>query len=272
MRGLLERKIMVNWVVQTNLGKHYSDDIEQACKSLGLNFTGLSVIPFDSSVPSVSTDSPTIFYGATRWISNIYESNKWNPGVFFNPESIFTLWSRKYGKHTLNYNAEVSTITKLGQQIRAGRSWKDNLIFIRPVSDQKEFAGDVISVSEIDEWSQKLMIDVPDFGEVPVIISEPVGIAHEWRLFIVDGKVSSGSHYRASHKLKTDPLVPKDVSDFALKMAEKYTPSPVFVMDIGESGDELYVIEIGCFNSAGFYDANVEKIVYDVSKYVEKNK
>ena len=37
-------------------------------------------------------------------------------------------------------------------------------------------------------------------------------------------------------------------------------------MDIGQSNN-LYVIEVGCFNSAGFYAANIEDIVKSVSAY-----
>ena len=259
----------INWVVQANLGGHYVQDLRDVCDNLELQFTGIDVIPFDNALPDVSNDKPTVFYGATRWVSNIYEHNKWNPGVFFNPKSVFTLWSNKYGAKCLNYGAELTTLNKLGAELKDGRrfGYETDSIFIRPVSDQKEFAGDVIAESKIEEWSQKVMTDVPDFGEVPIIVSKPYGIAHEWRLFIVDGKVSSGSHYRSYYHLKTDPYIPKEVSDFALKRVAEYSPSPVFVMDIGESGGELYVVEIGCFNSAGFYDSDLEKIVYDVSRY-----
>jgi hypothetical protein len=41
-------------------------------------------------------------------------------------------------------------------------------------------------------------------------------------------------------------------------------------MDIGESNKNLYVIEIGCLNSAGFYASNIDKIVCEVSNYLEK--
>ena len=33
------------------------------------------------------------------------------------------------------------------------------------------------------------------------------------------------------------------------------------------SGGELYVIENGCFNSAGFYAADVAKVVNDILEY-----
>ena len=206
----------VRWVVQTNLGKHYSEDLERACANLGLPFIPVQAIPFSDELPDIDSSEPTVFYGATRWITNIYNSQKWVPGAFFNPRSVFTRWSKKYGKHVLNSDAKVTTLIKLAKENRP----------------------------------------------------EPVGIAHEWRLFIVNGRVSSGSHYRRYHKLKEDPYIPPEVIKFAEARCWEYMPTEVFVMDIGESAGNLYIIEIGCFNSAGFYASDVEKIIKDISDHV----
>lgn len=260
---------MIRWVVQTNLGKQYAEDLELACKKLDYEFKPVLIIPFcDRISDDIDNNKPTIFYGATRWIDNIYKQNIWKPGVFFNPKSIYSLWSQKYGEHSLNYGARQTTLAELSKENHP----QDELMFIRPVSDQKEFAGDVMKFRHIKQWSNKLTRDSDiDLDTVPIITASPVGIAHEWRLFIVDGKVSSGSHYRTYHKFQTSSDVPKEVIEFAEERTKEYSPAPVFVMDIGKSGDALYVIEIGCFNSAGFYDSDVEKIVYDVSQYIIEN-
>jgi hypothetical protein len=59
------------------------------------------------------------------------------------------------------------------------------------------------------------------------------------------------------------------VIDFAEEQAKVYSPADVFVMDVCKSGDGLYVIEIGCFNSAGFYASDLEAIMCQVSEHVE---
>jgi len=256
----------VTWVVQTNMGGHYTEDLMSACKNLGLKFIADEVIPFSDNLPNVPNRSPTIFYGATRWINNIYENNIWSPGVFFNPESVFTLWRKKYGIKTLNWDGRVTTLNKLASQPYDS----ERLLFIRPVSDQKEFAGNVMPFKEIKEWDKRIQTDVPDFGNLPIVVAEPVGISHEWRLFVVNGKISSGSHYREHQKLTIHSDIPKEVIEFAEKRIKEYSPAPVFVMDIGQSVN-LYVIEIGCFNSAGFYATDVEKVVCDVSKFISEN-
>jgi hypothetical protein len=39
------------------------------------------------------------------------------------------------------------------------------------------------------------------------------------------------------------------------------------VMDICQTGDNYYIVECGCLNSAGFYHADIEAIVSGVTAY-----
>jgi hypothetical protein len=55
---------------------------------------------------------------------------------------------------------------------------------------------------------------------------------------------------------------------FVEDMCKIWTPAEVFVMDIGESLKNLYVIECNCFNSSGFYKSDLDKIIKDVSDFV----
>lgn len=261
----------IRWVVQTNLGKSYSEDLLNACSNLGIEFVPTQAIPFSDELPDVPNDKPAIFYGATRWINNIYLNNKWRPGVFFNPDSILPKWVAAYGHNALNYGAKITTLDRLKAEIDDGQYWEDRTFFLRPISDQKEFAGQVISAVGIWDWMNRVQTDVPDFGKTKIAVAEPVGIEREWRTFIVNGRVSSGSQYRRYGNSDVKCKLPKEVIDFAEARAKEYSPSPVFVMDIGRSNDNLYVIEIGCFNSAGFYASSVDTIVKDVSEYVLEN-
>jgi ATP-grasp domain, R2K clade family 3 len=54
------------------------------------------------------------------------------------------------------------------------------------------------------------------------------------------------------------------------KLSVYLTINNVFVLDIGESDKHLFVIECNCFNSSGFYQSNIEKIIVDISNYMER--
>jgi hypothetical protein len=256
---------MVKWMVQNNFRSEPGDTekIEEACKKYGFEFQGVKVIPFSGEIPEVSKDM--IFYGGTGWINNIYNKHPDLPGIFFNPKSVFTYWIEKYGENALNFGAKETTLEEVSEEDHPD----DKPFFIRPVRDLKEFNGGVMYFRDIRDWSNKVYCVAEDYGKIPIVVGEPFRIAHEWRLFIVNGKVITGSHYRLYSISQINPDVPQRVIDFAESQAEVYSPTAAFVMDVGESNKNLYVIEVGCLNSAGFYDSDINKIVYEVSNLLD---
>lgn len=266
----------MRWVAQINLSAQYSSDLESACATLGYNFIPVKVIPFSEEIPDVDTNDVTVFYGATNWINSVYMNNIWNPGVFFNPESIFSLWDKNYGERSLNSGAHICTLNGWSRAVKDGDLWKcdpDELHFVRPTSDNKEFAGQVLSNMDIVNWKQKLTGDLESFGEIPIVLSTPYTLRAEWRCFVINGECNHISYYRKEGRpfrqicnLKNNTNIFKRIKTFSENMAEQYSPEKVFVMDICETGNELYIVEIGCFNSAGFYDVNLELLIKEVSE------
>lgn len=256
---------MLRWAIQANLVNLADlDKLMQACAEHGLPAVTFETIPFSNQPPDLDSNLPTIFYGSTGCMSNIWQASKWNPGVFFDPERFsFPEWGRAYGSACLNSEAHESTLKALAQETHP----EDRLFFLRPIHDDKSFAGEVMSFAEIQRWVKELDQTVLS-PETQILVAEPVGIAHEWRLFMVDSRFSTGSHYRTRQRLDVYPDVPDEVVAFAENLARQWRPAPVFVMDVASSGEQLYLVEINCFNSAGFYASDVAKLVGDVSRYV----
>ena len=257
---------MLRWAIQSNLVN--AIDLEKllaACRQHGLPAVTFETIPFSNQLPDLDADQPTVFYGSTGCMSNIREAAKWTPGVFFDPQKFsFPEWSRAYGSACLNAEAQQITLAELAEQTHAA----DQVFFLRPIHDDKSFAGEVMSFGEIQKWVAELDQTVLS-PQTPILVAEPVGITHEWRLFVVNGKVSTGSRYRTRHQLDVRAEVPDEVREFAEKLAGQWQPAPVFVLDLASSGDQLYLVEINCFNSAGFYASDVAKLVGDVSRFVD---
>ncbi len=254
---------MIKWIVQNNFKIDQGDEkwIRNACEKFGFSYEGFKVIPF-SDVVLDKPDNLTIFYGGTGWINKIYDKYPDTLGIFFNPESTFPYWVDKYKENAINYGALVTTFEDVVKE-----SFSDHKkFFIRPTSDLKEFSGGIMSFGDIKDWSKKIFTDVPDLGKLPIVVGEPYGLAYEWRLFIIDGKVCTASQYRTYYVRNTKPGAPDDVIEFAEAQAKIYSPARVFVMDVCKSAGKPYIIEVGCINSAGFYDCDINKIVHDVSK------
>ena len=261
----------VKWVVQSNLGS--SDDIEKLCTScddLGIPCEKVRAIPFSDELPDVAVGDLTVFYGSTNFIGNIYRSNRWTPGVYFDEDTFkYSCWQKQYGERLLNSNAELITIKEFAE----GNHKYAGEIFVRPDEDSKAFAGEIVEPEKFKEWCRGISSadDLSIKSDTRILIAEPVRLEFEWRLFVVDKRVSSGSQYRQDFRMSVCPDVPQRVVDFVESLSREWVPSDVFVMDIAESGGELFVIEINCMNSCGFYANDVQKIVQDVSRFIYSN-
>lgn len=59
-----------------------------------------------------------------------------------------------------------------------------------------------------------------------------------------------------------------EVISFAEARCQKYVPHEIFVMDVCQSADQYYILECGCLNAAGFYEADVYAIVRAVTAHI----
>ena len=111
-----------------------------------------------------------------------------------------------------------------------------------------------------------------DLNEDTEILVAPASrIDYEWRMFVVDNEVVSGSQYRKNHVLKKSSDVPEEVYDYVRECIEIWQPAPFFVMDICQVNKDLNILEIGDFHSAGWYESDKKAIIKAVSEYSLKS-
>lgn len=194
----------------------------------------------------------------------MHRSGRWVPGVFFDEQAFqFTHTLQQYGDECLNSDARVTTMAELAALDLAD----DVRLFVRPVADLKEFAGTEFTLGDYRSWYARLAGGDFDLcPDTPIIAASIKPIEHEWRLFLVDGRVVAGSHYRSHGELQVSPEIPPEVRVYAEQMAAVWSPSAVFVLDVAQSQGRLCVIEINGFNSSGFYASNIQDIVEAVSE------
>ncbi len=263
----------VRWVVQSNLlSENDIDSIRSACEKCGADFQPVQVIPFSDALPEFTVDDKVnIYYGSTTFISRVDDALKFPDGVFF-CHTAFQMdnYNAKWGQHMLNIDAKLTT---LNECLEGGVPTGDN--FARPVADDKSFAGEVMKREELLEWAERVKSNaavekehgnVPTLdGDTPIMVGPALRVEKEWRNFIVDEKVIASTLYRKEHKLFKLREAPQDMIDFVHDRCGEYVPHRIFVMDIALCGNSYYIVECGCFNSAGFYAADVDEIVKVVS-------
>jgi hypothetical protein len=257
----------IQWAVQRNLTNQ--EDLLQlksGCNKAGVGWVEFDIIPFTGTLPDFDRSKHSIFYGSTTMGQLVSKDASLNKGFFFNEEN-FSIenYFNKWGRRMLNFGASVTSFN----DFMAKEYDPDKLFFIRPDDDSKSFSGEVKKFVEIKEWYNRLkMFDNTSLSlDSKIIVSEPYHLRYEWRIWIVDKRVITASKYREDFKLKKERGCPAAVVKFAESRCNEYTPHDIFVMDVCETGDDLYIVECGCMNSAGFYKADIEAIVGDVTGY-----
>lgn len=259
---------MIKWVLQSNLMKdHNIGKLVDFLEVQGVPWQGIEVIPFDTSnIEGVDTSGITVFYGSVGLVRRVSQNNQWKPGVFFNPPSFaFQALLEGYGDELLNADSEVLTMREIMDQERPG----DRHFFCRPVEDDKAFTGNVFSWKELQE--QAIQLKEADSSnrlqlDTKVQVASTKEILHEVRNFVIDGKVSTSSFYGRG---MMNQEAPQEEIEYAERMAQRYQPAEVFVLDTCLLADgSRRVVETNCMNSSGFYWVDIYKLVKDLNSYL----
>ncbi len=93
----------------------------------------------------------------------------------------------------------------------------------------------------------------------------------EWRYFIVDRKIVTGSSYRHLGQPYLKQELDPDVLVEAQALADIWLPHPCCCMDVALCDDEVRVVEFNGLNASGFYDHDVMAFAKAVSAYARAN-
>jgi hypothetical protein len=256
-----------SWIVQTNVEPESTSPaaLRRACAVTSRPFYELSVIPGSPTLPDMpSVDGPVVFHGRTTLILRASEHPTWRRGVFFDPTR-FThrAYVAAYGSDMLNSDAKVMSWDELLREPGAAR----DAVFLKPNDDLKHFTGQVLSLAGCADLHQRLSRSArPIDSSSEVVVATPREVDAEWRLFVVEAAVVSGSMYRPSG----DPYLPPELVRFAEEAVSRWTPASVFVLDVARVEGAFKIVECNCFNGSRFYAADVERLVDAVSAHQER--
>jgi hypothetical protein len=204
---------------------------------------------------------PVIVSGSTA-LSTLAAQRGWKPGAFLNENFDFAIWRDRYQGLLLNEDATIQEFGKLASS---------EPVFIRPCSDDKTFAGLVIEPDALRQWQSQVQ-DVADSNstltpKTLVLAATPKPILREFRFFIVQGQVVTGSLYREAGRRCYSSDCDQTAWDFAQSAASAWQPDRAFVIDVAVTYGGPKLIEINCLSSAGFYEADVDKMVEALERH-----
>lgn len=265
--------------IQLSLRNHQIESYVTALKNVGAKYSFFSIYNDTNLIDNLPDDFKEGGYISFAAIKALKLSLNMSPENFGDID-YYNLYKDTYCKSFFydkflfdqkNYtNLDLPMINKDCQIINLEENLNtkfDREIFIKPTSDLKAFVGGILKPGETIKAFIENTARMPEWIKEPTLIGEVKDIHSEYRFFVVDDNVITGSRYMLNREVSPDIHIPEAVSSMALVLAKKYKPSKVFTMDLGllKNGD-IEIVEYNCFNGSGTYSAPLEELIMELMK------
>ena len=245
------------YIVQENLFREEGHAKLIAClERFKIPYELVDVKPFIEEV-EFTTERKDVFVFGSLKLARLSHQYGWNPGAVVTENHDYEVYSEHYRENLLNYD---SRIVKFGDNFE----WKYDQQFIRPCLDSKVFTGQVFNEEEWPEYVERMLTpgNVTTLTRDTLIqVAIPKKITQEVRCWVVDGKIVTQSTYRRGSFLVYDNIVDQDAIEFAQKMVDIFQLAKTFIIDVCLTDNGWKIVECGSTSCAGFYDADMQKIV-----------
>jgi hypothetical protein len=230
------------------------NDLIRALESLNLEY---DIVDLDD-LSNIQKQKKDIFCFGAMKLAKLSEKYKWKPGVIMTPNHDFEVYSKKYKENLLNFDSLIYNFDD--------NFYFDDKKFIRPTKDNKFFNAKVFS---FNEW--KLFQESKKAPNIRIQISSVKKIKKEFRFFIVNGEIVTGSLYKIGQFVVYDSIIDNEAENFCHEMVNLFQVSDSFTMDVCLTEDNKWkILECGCINCAGLYKANIQKLIYKIEDFYTK--
>lgn len=223
------------------------------------------IVPFVGDLtppPEIADPNAVVLFGAyTMW--KYAQAKGLKPGVFRIAPFVHQTARHPY---LLNgADALFLTLSDIPERLPDdGTDW-----FLRPVADSKEQPGTVKSAAEIRALAQRVLaIDPSDIPrgslrpDTELMLTPPARIEREWRIWAVEDRIVTYSLYKEGARVTYRHEIDPDAMAFVERLvAVNPDDAPAYVIDICRTSEGLRMLETNCINAAGFYEADLEKLV-----------
>jgi hypothetical protein len=249
------------YVVQENVFREENyDNLISSLKRLKLSYEIVKIKPFVETFKFKTKRKDVFPFGAVK-MSRISKQYGWIPGSQLSENHDYQIYSKYYKDNLLNYDSEI---VRFGDKFN-----RTNDFFARPTEDTKVFTGRVFNMDEWHEFKEECMTNGHStiLNEDTLIqISSVKKIQKEIRFWIVKGKIATASQYSLGGRYCTSDIVDESAHTFVKKMVKLFELNDTFVMDVCLTDDKYKIVECGCTNSAGFYKADMQRLLISLEE------
>lgn len=255
------------WIIQNNMNYEIGvENIKQFLVNNNIEHILLDIHKGKDDFFLTETNTPInldnrsdiIGIGSYRFVRMMLNKDI-TPGSFSNDNFTYAKWIEGWGDKMLNSDSIINKINN----IVIPTDW--DTVFARPLKDNKLFTGGLFRVDDLMMAIETKILN-PKTENEEIIISQQKNIESEYRLFIVDGHIVTGSLYKMRNQVIISEFVDDKVLKFANDCLQEWQPSKVFTLDVAITDNGCKIIEVNNFSSAGLYKSDVEKLVVAIEK------
>jgi len=257
------------YIVQENVFRESNyDNLIHSLDRLELDYEIVKVLPFIEDF-EFKTDRKDIFPFGSLKMARLSQKYGWYPGSQMNDNHDYMVYKDYYKDNLLNYDSKIIKISDES-------FFSENLFFARPTKDTKVFTGQVF---DMYTWRESVKNGLHNANEArkqgfPSVLDEDTEvqicsikeIRQEIRFWIVKGKIVTASQYKLGTRVLTSDIIDQDAYDFCKKMIDIFQLNEAFVMDLALTKEGYKIIECGCINCAGFYAADMQKLLISLEE------
>lgn len=215
---------------------------------------------------------PIVFHGDLGNADRVANNAVWTPGAYCNTQDLHcSAWYPAAQQWLLHQTWILTTVAELVENTDyvLKELPPTESIFVRPDSPLKPFSGrvllrDEISLRKLDHGFYY------DDDQLPIIVAPVVPVdEREWRFVVVDSTVVTGSAYQADGRTAIDDAETsgaEEAWEFAQMIASELPPpDAVYVLDVCESNNKLWLLELNSFSGADLYGCDGERVLNAVA-------
>lgn len=271
------------WLVQRDLvSQQYQDDLNDVdiLKRLNLEVVEFDLIPFENKIVgleylNVSDDLHYIVRAGTNAIRVFLETgngltqNVWHKIKGDLYYSIKNFDQKNYlsipDLPCINKDSELLDLSVNTDLYASFSSDK----FIKPTCDLKAFDAGILEAGQVVKHFIENGFHHKDYQKNNVIISSLKNIIEEYRFFICKNEVVGSSRYFVNGRLNISTYVPELLTMAAKRYIDTYSPSKLFVLDLGLLDNEkIEIVEYNCFSASGTYAIDRADMFNRINKFL----
>ncbi|MGV8130632.1 MAG: ATP-grasp domain-containing protein [Candidatus Pacearchaeota archaeon] len=270
----------VKWLIEENCwGAETTARLAKVFQKLGISYKLCKYIPFSTKREDIElpinpqSEDCVIFYGSINFAQFLSKTTNWYPLMFDHFETFeTTTYYPIFHKLLLNTPYIILPFGDFeNQKDFIFETFKDEALFIRPVSGKKSFTGQTMAKHNFEDqikWFKECHI--PDPSTLCLISKARKGVGYkEYRAVVIDGKVLSISQYYRVRYIPKSNELHEIVQQLVYKIKRKEQPS-AYTLDICFHEGEYKIVEINSFNCAGWYHANLYPIIEHATALAQK--